>query len=158
MGGYNCQIAVDDKHKLIVAEDVVQDGNDSSQLEPMMTKAGEATGNGRLIGLADASYCSGAQLKSCEAKGMEVYVPIPKQAARKGTDGRFGSDDFRYDAQDDTYVCRPGSGWFEAARASNKGKLYFIYRSTAAVCRDCSAVGPMCAKVEIDAQSAALGA
>ena len=45
VGGYNCQIAVDDKHKLIVAEDVVQDGNDSSQLEPMMMKASEATGN-----------------------------------------------------------------------------------------------------------------
>ena len=26
VGGYNCQIAVDDEHKLIVAEDVVQDG------------------------------------------------------------------------------------------------------------------------------------
>ena len=39
VGGYNCQIAVDDKHKLVVAQDVVQDGNDSNQLEPMMTKA-----------------------------------------------------------------------------------------------------------------------
>ena len=47
VGGYNCQIAVDDKHKLIVAEDVVQDGNDFGQFEPMMTKACEATGNSR---------------------------------------------------------------------------------------------------------------
>ena len=60
VGGYNCQIAVDDEHKLIVAEGVVQDGNDSSQPEPMMMKASEATGNRRLIGLADASYFSGA--------------------------------------------------------------------------------------------------
>ena len=59
VGGYNCQIAVDDKHKLIVAEDVVQDGNDARQLEPMMTKAGAAAGNGELTGLADAGYCSG---------------------------------------------------------------------------------------------------
>jgi len=36
---------VDDKHKLIVAADGVQDGNDSGQDEPMMTKACEATGN-----------------------------------------------------------------------------------------------------------------
>ncbi|MXW93304.1 MAG: transposase [Rhodospirillaceae bacterium] len=77
VGGYNCQIAVDDKHKLIVAEDVVQDGNDSGQYEPMMTKACEATGNPGLIGLADVGYWSGAQLKECEDRGMDVYVPIP---------------------------------------------------------------------------------
>ena len=56
VGGYNCQIAVDDKHKLIVAEDMVQDGNDFGQFEPMMTKACEATGNSGLIGLAAVSY------------------------------------------------------------------------------------------------------
>ena len=136
VGGYNCQIAVDDKHKLVVAEDVVQDGNDSRQLEPMMTKAGEATGNGRLIGLADGGYCSGAQLKSCEEKGIEVYVPVPKRASRK--DGRFGSDDFRYYARDDTYVCPAGQRLVRGGSTTNKGKLYFNYHSTAADCRGCS--------------------
>ena len=138
VGGYNCQIAVDDEHKLIVAEDVVQDGNDSSQLEPMMTKASEATGSERLVGLADSGYFNGSQLKSCEEKGMEAYVPIPKQAARKGKDGRFDSDDFRYDAQDDTYVCPAGQRLVRGGSTSIRGRLYFIYRATAAVCRDCS--------------------
>ena len=137
VGGYNCQIAVDDKHKLIVAEDVVQDRNDTSQLEPMMTKASEATGSERLIGLADGGYFSGAQLKWCEEKGMKAYVPIPKQPARKGKDGRFDSDDFRYDAQDDTYVCPAGQRLVRGGTSRNKGKLYLIYSSTTAVCRDC---------------------
>lgn len=57
--GYNDQIAVDGKAKLIVATDVVQDGNDSHQLEPMMTKASEAVGNEGLVGLADAGYADG---------------------------------------------------------------------------------------------------
>ena len=47
VGGCNCQIAVDDRHKLIVAEDVALDGNDSGQLEPMMTKSSEAMDNAR---------------------------------------------------------------------------------------------------------------
>ena len=138
VGGYNCQIAVDDKHKLVIAENVVQDGNDSNQLEPMMTKTIEATGNGRLIGLADGGYCSGAQLKSCEDKGIEVYVPAPKQAARRGKGERFDSDDFRYDAQDDTYVCPAGQRLVRGGSTTNKRKLYFVYRSTAAGCRGCS--------------------
>ena len=138
VGGYNCQIAVDDRHKLIVAEDVVQDGNDSGQLEPMMTKSSEAMDNARMTGLADAGYCSGPQLKSCEDKGMEVYVPTPNQAAHKGKDGRFGSDDFRYDAEDDTYVCPAGQRLARSGSTTRHGKLYFAYRSTKADCQACS--------------------
>ena len=148
VGGYNCQIAVDDKHKLIVAVDVVQDGNDTRQLEPMMTQSRAATGSAQLSGLADAGYFSGEQLKSCEAQGMEVYLPIPKQACRKGTGGRFGSDDFRYDAQDDTVVCPAGQRLVRSGSDSNKGKLYFNYRTTAAVCRECSLSGRCLAKRE----------
>ena len=141
VGGYNCQIAVDDRHKLIVAEDVVQDGNDTAQLEPMMTKAREAMESERLVGLADSGYFNGAQLKSCEDKGMEAYVPIPDQAFRQGRDGRFGSGDFRYDAQDDTYVCPAGERLARGGSTSSRGRRYFIYRGTAAVCRDCSLSG-----------------
>ena len=138
VGGYNSQIAVDDRHKLIVAEDVVQDGNDSNLLEPMMTKVGEAMGSEGLVGLADCGYFNGAQLKSCEDKGMEAYVPIPEQAIRKGKDGRFGSDDFRYDAQDDTYVCPAGERLARGGSTIKKGKLYVVCRARAAVCRECS--------------------
>lgn len=141
VGGYNCQIAVDDRHKLIVAEDVVQDGNDSNQLDPMMTKAREAIGSERLVGLADSGYFNGTHLNSCEVKGMEAYVPIPDHAVRQGRDGRFGSGDFRYDAQDDTYVCPAGERLAKVGSAIDQGKLHFIYRATAAVCRNCSLSG-----------------
>ena len=128
VGGYNCQIAVDDKHKLIVAEDVVRDGNDVRQLEPMLTRAGAAVGNGKLTGLADAGYCAGEQLKACEEKGMDVYAPIPRRAARKGVDGRFGSEDFRYDATDDAYACPAGQRLTRSGAASVMGgRRYFAY-------------------------------
>ena len=72
--GYNGQIAVDDQAKLIVAVDLVQDGNDTQQLVPMM-QAQAATGSEGLVGLADAGYAHGAHLKECEETGMEMYVP-----------------------------------------------------------------------------------
>ena len=141
VGGYNCQIAVDDKHSLIVAEDVVQNGNDSRQLEPMMTKASEAMDSEGLIGLADVGYYGGEQLKDCEDKGLDVYVPIPKYRPPKikDTGKRFIKDDnFRYDAKDDTYVCPAGQQLTRRGSTTKQGKLYFRYCSTASVCRDCA--------------------
>ena len=141
VGGYNCQIAVDDRYKLIVAEDVVQDGNDAVQLEPMMTKAGEAMGAERLTGLADTGYFSREQLKSCEDKGLDVYVPIARNRPRRGKGDvmRFGIDDFRYDARNDTYVCPAGQRLTRGGSPRIKdGKPHFRYSAVRAVCRDCS--------------------
>ncbi len=36
LAGYNVRIAVDAKHKLIIAEAVTQDGNESQQLMPII--------------------------------------------------------------------------------------------------------------------------
>ena len=47
MAGYNVQIAVDDKHKLIVASEVVNDGNDTGQLYAMAKAAKEALASRR---------------------------------------------------------------------------------------------------------------
>ncbi|MYC61178.1 MAG: IS1182 family transposase [Gammaproteobacteria bacterium] len=138
VGGYNCQIAVDGKHKLIVAEDVVQDGNDARRLEPMLTRAAAAVGNGKLTGLADTGYCAGEQLKACEDKGMDVYAPLPERAARKGVDGRFGSDDFQYEAEDDAHICPAGRLLTRSGSSSVMGgRRYFAYVPVAGACRDC---------------------
>ncbi len=156
VGGYNCQIAVDDKHKLIVAEDVVQDGNDTARLEPMMTKAGEAMGTEGSTGLAD-SGSTALCLKGCE-EGMDVYVPIPEQPACKGNGGQFGSDHFRYHAQDDTYVCPAGQRLVEANRPPRGASCISVYRSAAAICRECPLSGRMPGKGAVKPQSGALGA
>ena len=70
---------MDDKHKLIVAEQVTQDGNDKQQLQPMMTDAAETLGNDELKGLADSGYHSAEQLDACEQKGFEVTVAEPRR-------------------------------------------------------------------------------
>ncbi len=48
MAGYNAQIAVDSKHKLVAAENVVQDGKDSRQLSGMLTEAKRSLGTEQL--------------------------------------------------------------------------------------------------------------
>ncbi len=60
MAGYNVQVAVDDKHALIVASEVVNDGNDTGQLHAMAQAAKEALGSEVLQALADVGYYNGS--------------------------------------------------------------------------------------------------
>ncbi len=137
-GGYNAQLAVDDKHKLIVAQAVVQDGNDTQQLASMTQAAQAATGSEELSVLADKGYYNSEQLKQCEDGSASVYVPIPEQSKRRGKDGRFGTEDFRYDAERDVYVCPAKQQLVRSGGLSHKGdRRYHTYRSDAAVCSRC---------------------
>lgn len=68
----------DDKHKLIVDEEVTQDGNDSHQLVPMLAKVQDILHSENLIGLADSGYYEGNQLKIYEEQHITVYVAFPE--------------------------------------------------------------------------------
>jgi len=74
VAGYNVQIAVDDKHKLIVASEVVNEGNDTGQLHAMAEAAKAALGVAALTAVADAGYYNGETLKACEDDAITAYV------------------------------------------------------------------------------------
>ena len=83
VAGYNVQVAVDDKHKLIVASAVTNDGNDTGQLYEMAKAAKEAVGAETMQVVADVGYYNGATLKACEDDGMVAYVPSAKRSGCK---------------------------------------------------------------------------
>src|SRR6266536_918518 len=101
LAGYNVQIAVDDKHKLIVASEVVNDGNDTGQLCEVAMAAKEALGVETLQAVADTGYYNGAALKECEEGGIVAYVPLPKRTGGLEEQGRFTHEAFSYDAEAD---------------------------------------------------------
>jgi hypothetical protein len=85
VAGYNVQIAVDDKHKLIpafarTASEVVNEGNDTGQLAAMAEAAKAAVGAEALSVVADAGYYNGATLKACEDAAITAYVPPPDRS------------------------------------------------------------------------------
>ena len=121
-----------------MAQEVTQDGNDTQQLAPMMRAAKAATESEELCVLADKGYYNTEQLKQCEDESTTVYVPIPKQSQRRGKDGRFGTEDFRYDAEQDVYVCPANQKLARTGGLSHKGdRRYHIYGSDAAICSRC---------------------
>jgi len=139
VAGYNAQIAVDSLHKLIVAEDVTQDGNDTQQLAPMLAKAQDILQSDQLTGLGDAGYYDGEQLKTCEEQGIQVYVAIPDKSKAIAKQGRYTRNQFRYDAGQNTYTCPQGQALTASGKQQKNGKTFTRYQSKATDCRQCPA-------------------
>jgi transposase len=138
VAGYNVQIAVDDKHKLIVASEVVNDGNDTGQLYAMAKAAKEALGAETLQALADVGYYNGPQLKECEEDGIVPYVPQAKHSGRLEAQGRFSHEEFTYVAEHDAYRCPAGALLTRTQSPKrNGGRIENRYMSRKGVCDAC---------------------
>ena len=139
IAGYNVQIAVDDKHKLIVASEVVNDGNDSGQLHAMALAAKGTLGVQTLQATADGGYYNGDELRACEADGIVAYVPEAEKNNRLAKQGRFTLNEFSYEAEQDFYRCpagaelRPMNGY----KQDVGGKLHVRYAALKSICSGC---------------------
>jgi transposase len=140
VSGYNVQIAVDAAHKLIVATEAVNDGNDTGQLHALAQAARAAMGVETLQAAADAGYYNGAALKACEENGIEAFVPEPDRGKRLERAGRFGLEAFTYDAETDAYRCPAGQvlAAMHGGRRGATGKLRIRYASRRSVCAGCA--------------------
>jgi transposase len=105
--GYNVQTAVDAKHHLIVAHEVITEGVDRDQLTSMAEKAREATGSKELTVVADRGYFKGEQMLQCEQAGITPIVP-KTLTSNSLAQGRFDKQDFIYVPADDQYRCPAG--------------------------------------------------
>ena len=65
-------------------------------------------GSSSLQVFADRGYYNGPELKACEDAGMETYVPKPMTSSARAA-GRFGKEDFVYDAASNEYRCPAGN-------------------------------------------------
>jgi transposase len=139
VAGYNVQIAVDDKHKLIVASEVVNDGNDTGQLYEMAKAAKEALAAETLQATADVGYYNGAALKRCEADDIVAYVPPVQRTGRLQAQGRFSHEEFTYETEADAYRCPAGSFLqpTKGRKTNTGGRIEIRYVSRKAVCDAC---------------------
>ena len=135
MVGYNVQAAVDTKHHLIVAHEVINVGNDRAQLSTMATQAREAMGQETLTVIADRGYFDSEEIVACDQAGMTPLVPKPMTSGAKA-DGRFGKQDFIYLPEQDAYRCPAGETMtWRFNRIDENGKLLRHYWTTK--CPDC---------------------
>jgi transposase len=133
--GYNVQTAVDTKHHLIVAHEVITEGVDRDQLTPMAKRARDATGTSALTVVADRRYFKGEQIRQCEQAGIVPIVPKPLTSGNLAA-GRFDKQDFIYVAKDDEYRCPANQRAIYRFTAVEKGLTLHKYWSSA--CPQCA--------------------
>jgi transposase len=139
VAGYNVQAVVDDKHKLIVASEVVNDSSDVNQLHAMAKAAKEALGAEALQVLADEGYYSSTELKACEDDSITAYVPASEGNGRLEKADRFGLKNFSYDGAADAYTCPAGQLLrpMEGRWTNTSGRVEIRYASRTKICRAC---------------------
>lgn len=143
--GYNGQIVVDEKHGLIVHSDVVNESNDVNQFAHQIEQANQTLGHNCTNACADAGYSDIQELKKIDDQHITVIVPSQKQAHDRPVKP-FDKEQFRYDSDQDCYICPQGHRL--SYTFFDKDKQHKVYQITdKSLCLDCPYFG-LCTKAK----------
>jgi hypothetical protein len=116
---YNLETTVDSKHKLIIDHEVTNEVKDQDQLSQMAKGAKEILEVEELEVLADKGYYNATEIKECVDNGIMPYIPEPD----------YYKDKFRYDTEEDIYICPAGSKLTFRRIAEHYGRMMRLYKS-----------------------------
>ena len=105
--GYNIQVAVDAKNKLIVEQAVTNQVVDTGLLTQTAEPAREVLGVEKIDVVADRGYFKIEDIEACEKTGCVPHVAKPQRGSSV-REGLFRKDEFRYHAGLNAYVCPAG--------------------------------------------------
>ena len=132
---YNVQTAVDSKHHLIAAHEVTNAPIDRNQLSSMAGKARSALDIETLTVIADPGYYKGEEIVACYDAGITALVPKTDTSTSKAH-GRYSKVDFRYDAEQNEYICPAGQRLTYRFDSVEHGKRLWVYMTCQ--CSTCS--------------------
>jgi transposase len=133
--GYNVQTAVDTKHHLIVAHEVINVGNDRGQLAAISKTVKSVLEAETLEVVADRGYFDSEEILACDRAGITVTLPKPLTSGSKAQ-GRYGKQDFRYVAAEDVYLCPAGARL--TYRYTNEERGLTLRRYWTGACASCA--------------------
>jgi len=127
--GYNAQSAVDEKHKLIVAEEVTNEVTDLRQLFDLANEAKETLGVEKLEAVADKGYYNTAAVSRCLQRGITPYIQKANTSANTAL-GFYAKKDFTYDQDKDVYLCPAGASLTYRFSTYELGRALRYYRAS----------------------------
>ncbi|MBC8359509.1 MAG: IS1182 family transposase [Candidatus Aminicenantes bacterium] len=143
---YNVQMAVDEKHGLIVSAQASSCNNDRNQLNDQIVKSSENLTQKPKNVCSDSGYHSMPDLDKVD-KDIQLILPSQKQAQKENSRHplrSFDKERFQYDAKKDEYICPEGKPLkYIGIAFSNPRKK--AYRANKQTCQSCSHFG-ICTK------------
>ena len=127
--GYNCQSAVEAQHKLIVAEDVTNEGTDVRQLSGVALEAKATLQVEKLEAVADPGYYNNSEISACVEQGVTPYLRKVDTSANTAR-GLYAKKDFNYDREKDLYHCPAGAELTYRFSTYELGRTLRYYRAT----------------------------
>jgi len=129
---HNVEIAVEEKNHFIVAVDVTSDAVDYGQLHNISSQAKEELGVDELTSIADRGFYSGEEFKKCKEDGIAVIAPKPDRGENQSKG--YTKSNFKYDQENDIYICPLGQKLTLPAKRRGKSK---DKRYSCKACVDC---------------------
>lgn len=138
---FNLQSAVDDKHKLIVHNQVTNK-IDINALYEVASEAKRQLQAGKIDVLADTGYDTGEELKKCADDNITTFVaPRSQNAGSKNSE--FAKAKFKYDKQTDSYTCPTGQTLktnnkvYTKVRKEREDAPFKEYKQQYTICNNC---------------------
>jgi transposase len=128
--GYLVQFAVDCTKQIVIG--VITTGAQQRDVTQILPLLDQVAGQGMPLQavVADRGYSSGEVYLGLDERGIEAYIPPLDHSVRR--QGYFGQEDFRHDAETDSYICPQG------ARLQRQGAAQELrYRASKQDCLAC---------------------
>lgn len=132
---YNVQSAVDTKHHLIVAHDIVMT-TDRGQLAVVAKQVQQALDKKNITVIADKGYFSRTDIKATQDLGVTASIPQSDTSGSKKK-GIFNKSLFKYDKHKDVYICPADEELPHRRNVTDSGLELKVYVNHIA-CRDCA--------------------
>jgi transposase len=133
--GYNIQIAVDTKYKLIAEQQVHNQVLDYGFLAETTAEAMKHLDVENIKVVADKGYFQIEDITECVERGIEAYVPKPLRGPSVAA-GLISREEFNYDPEKDIYICPQGQELKFRRRSLVRTNTKFDYCNVKA-CAEC---------------------
>jgi transposase len=124
---YNIQTVVDAKHNLPIDYKVTNE-NDSKAMGAMLRRTKTILNTTDFTALYDKGYHTGTELKTAIDFGIHIMVAIP-EVGSNAPDVAYNVANFKYDHQNDYYICPQGKtlytngSWYNKERGKNRSSV-----------------------------------
>jgi transposase len=136
--GYSAELVTDGKHGLIANSDVVSRNNDYGEFSNQIKQAEEVLDKQVDAACGDAGYSTVDDLEIISSRGTQVVVPTRKQMSAKSKElSPFAKENFKYDEENDEYICPVGNRlkYIKPIREKNALKYRIVKSQTCLTCK-----------------------